>query len=65
MTATSVIWWPTTQAANKMGLTKHQLLAILKMGIFTEGVQYRKAGMGHGFSWNIEATAQAIRNTKS
>ena len=64
MTATSVIWWPTNQAATRMGLTKHHLMAMMEKGVFTENVHYRRAGMGSGFAWDIEATRLAIRAMK-
>ena len=60
MTATSVIWWPTTSAATRLGVTKHHLLSWMNRGVFTEGVHYRHAGMGSGYAWNLEATKAAL-----
>ena len=64
MNSTDVIWWPTNQAAARMGLTKHHLLAWKDKGVFTENVHFRRAGMGSGFAWDVEATRLAIRAMK-
>lgn len=53
------IWWPTSVAANKLGIRKSDLLSM--RNLFTSGVHFRPADVDDGLSWNLDAVRQQLR----
>ncbi len=60
MTNASIIWWPTSVAASKLGISKQALKAFVDQNLLKEGIHFRRDGWQKGYLFDMDAVKKTL-----